>query len=224
MSGTVLPGSTTLPYVSFSGWQIVPMPAAPVPKQIDFSMNDTVGEVTSPFTFASQYQCWAGGDYWKLNVSLPPMPKASADQWVAWFGALRGKTNVFQIGDGTHAYPSTFGTINALSPVTDGVNNATSIMLSTRGWTPGTTVFNPGDYIQLGYRLHVIVGSSGYVADANGKCNLELWPSLRETLGDGTPIDFTQPMGLFRLQENERQYSAVSDRLYRLSFKAVEAR
>jgi|GEM_PF-559814 len=224
MSGTTLPGSVTLPYVTFSGWQIVPMPTTPAPKEIDFTQTDSVGEVTSPFTLTSQYQYWSGGDYWKLNVSLPNMVKANADKWTAWFGALRGKTNVFQIGDRSHVYPSTYSAIKNLSPVTDGLNNATSIVLATRGWTPNLVIFNPGDYIQIGYRLHLVVGTLPYQADANGKCGLELWPSLRESPADGTPINFVNTMGLFRLQDNERNFSAVSTKTYALSFKAVEAR
>lgn len=226
MSGTILPGSTALPYASFSGWQIVPMPTAPAPRQVDFSQNDTVGEVTSPFTFTGQHQYWAGGDYWKLNVSLPSMPKRQADKWIGWFGALRGKTNVFQFGPPEHRYPSTYGTINALSPVIDGANNSTSIMIATRGWTPNYEVLNPGDYIQIGYRLYLIVGppDAGYVADADGKCTLEIWPSLREALTDGVAITFVDPQGMFRLQDNERQYSAAAGKPYALSFKAVEAR
>lgn len=220
----VLPGSSSLPYATFNGWQIIPMPTHPAPREVDFSMSDTVGQVTSPFSLTSQQQYWAGGDYWKLNVSLPPMSQTYAMKWRAWMGALRGVTNVFQIGDPLHIYPSTLAIVNGVTPVTNGQNNATSIVLATRGWPVNATVLNPGDYLQIGYRLYMVAGSSSVISDGTGTCTIEVWPSLRESPADGTQINLTNPTGLFRLQTNERDYTSNFDHLDRLSFKAVEAR
>ncbi len=41
-------------YTQFNGWNIIPMPAKPVARQIDFSMTDSVGQTTSPYTRQSQ--------------------------------------------------------------------------------------------------------------------------------------------------------------------------
>src|ERR1700739_1406165 len=61
---------------------------------------DNVGLVTNPFTMQTQTQTWSGGDMWKAQITLPPMTRAQAAPWLAFFGALRGVANVFQLGYG----------------------------------------------------------------------------------------------------------------------------
>lgn len=211
-------------YTTFNGWNIVPMPASPGERTIQFSMTDTVGETSSPWTKQSQVQQWPGADWWELELQLPPLTLAQARQWRAWLAALRGKANVFQIGDPL----ATLGGTPQGTPVcisTTNYNLASSTVLYTQGWTPNASnLLVPGDYLQIGYRLHMVAGVTPVSSNASGQAAFEIWPSLRESatgvalqLGPGTT-------GLFRLADNKRQFSESYTRLFGLTFKAVEAR
>jgi hypothetical protein len=58
----------------------------------------------SPFTYASQAQASAG-QMWQADVTLPPMTRADAEQWVAWLVSLRGSFGTFLMGDPIGASP-----------------------------------------------------------------------------------------------------------------------
>jgi hypothetical protein len=209
-------------YAQFNGWNIVPMPSGPSAKQIDFSANDTVGETSSPFTRQSQIQQWSGGDWWEVNVSLPPMRLQRANQWIAWLMALRGKANVFQLGDPLGRFP--LGNASG-APLINGVHAAGITTIATKGWTAGAkNVLLPGDYFQIGVRLHKVAQLTAVDADANGLATFDIWPSLREAPADGTAIITSGTSGLFRLADNRREWSVSTAKLYGISFKCIEAR
>lgn len=207
-------------YSIFNGWSIIPMPSSPSPKQIDFSINDSVGSTMSPFTRQSQIQQWPGADWWEANVSLPAMSLRRANQWIAWLMALRGKANVFQLGDPVGRLP--LGSASG-APVMDGAQAAMATTISTKGWTASAkSVLCCGDYVQIGYRFHKALTDAD--ADSNGKATIEIWPSLREAVADGTAIITNGTTGLFRLADNKREWSVNTGRLYGISFRAIEAR
>lgn len=208
-------------YTTFNNWNIIPLPSI-CPRQIDFGGTDSVAVNYSPFTMQSQAIQWAGADWWDINVSYAPMKLPQANQLIAFLLSLRGMANVFQIGDPLGAKPqgSPTGT-----PVVDGVQQPMGIYLNTRGWTPNRgNLLLPGDYLQLNYRLHRVVGVAPVQSDANGKAQIEIWPSLREAPTDGQSIILTNTTGLFRLSDNRREWTARETRLFGLSFKAIEAR
>lgn len=207
-------------YQQWNGLNIIPMPTSPKPKQIDFAISDAIGMTSSPFTGQAQVQRFPGGDNWSWNVSLPPMRKQQASQWIAFLMALRGKFNVFQLGDPAGVLPmgTPLGT-----PVVDGAQAAMATTLATRGWTASANkVLCAGDYIQIGYRLHQVLADVN--ADANGKASFEIWPSLREAVADGSSIITSGTTGLFRLAENKREWSVNAAKHYGISFRVMEAR
>jgi hypothetical protein len=78
----------------------------------------------------------------------------------------------------------------------------------------------PGDYIQIGLRLHQITAQVN--ADASGNATLAIWPSLRETPAGGTAIALVNPVGVFRLSSNKRQWHASPASLTELGFSCNE--
>jgi hypothetical protein len=213
-------------YTTFNGWNIIPMPATPAARQIDFTIHDSVGETQSPFTMQSQVQAWPGADWWELNVSLPAMKRPAANAWIAWLMELRGKLNVFSIGDPLGAHP--LGAPQG-APVCDGTspgyNLAMSTTLFTKGWKPSTLrLLLPGDYLQVGYRLHQVAGVVPIGSDSAGKAQVSVWPSLREQPVDGQAIVLNKTTGLFRLSDNKRDWTARQTKTYTIAFKATEAR
>jgi hypothetical protein len=109
------------------------------------------------------------------------------------------------------------------APKTRDLQLASATILRTTGWTPNAVgLLLPGDYIQLGVRLHKSVVTVS--ADALGNADIEIWPSLREAVAPNVPIITDHCVGLFRLAENKRTWSVSETKTYGISFKATEAR
>jgi hypothetical protein len=151
---------------------------------------------------------------------MPQMTQADKSVWSAFFGECRGITNTFYLFDPLHRHPA--GTPQG-TPVVNGVNVAMSTNLNVRGFTPNTfRHLLPGDYLQLGHRLHEVMDVVN--SDANGNATISLWPSIREATADGDPIILNNPQGLFRITTNRRSVLTTETRLSSLSFQAREAR
>ncbi|HLH35995.1 MAG TPA: hypothetical protein VKX41_15085 [Alloacidobacterium sp.] len=211
--------------IGSNSYNLVALPAAPGFVEVSFSMNDTVAEVLSPFSRQSpQVQAWPGADWWEAQATLPPMPRAQAAAWQAFLAEMRGKSNVVQLGDplGVHPQGAPLGV-----PVVDGSNSANNMpgatTLYTKGWKTSTfRLLLPGDYIQIGYRLHVACEAVN--SDANGNAQVQIWPSLREQPADSSPLVLNGPKGIFRLADNKRGWHSSVAQLTSLSFSLVEAR
>jgi hypothetical protein len=206
---------------TFNGWNIISMPSSPAWRQLDFSAFDSVGIVQSPFTLQTQTQYWVGADHWTVNASLPPMSYTNARAWVAFLLECRGRLNVFSIGDPLGKKPS--GSPTGTPVVSTNYNLVTSTSLLTRGWRASTNrLLLPGDYIQIGYRLHAVVDPVN--SDSSGNATINLWPSLRDTTTDGQAITLTNTTGLFRLASNQRDFTFRETKTVGLSFKCEECR
>ena len=210
--------------ITFNGWNIVPMPTTPGFRSVEFAVSDTVAQVAQPFTQQSQFQAWPGGDWWEGTITLPKMSRVNAAQWLAFLMACKGMANTFLIGDPNAAVAQ--GLAKGI-PVVDSsisTNNApmTSALL-TRGWqTSSFRLLLPGDYIQIGYRMHVVLNTVN--SSSTGTATIQVYPSLREQPTDATPVILNKPKGLFRLASNKRNWSVDETRLFGLSFKIVEAK
>ena len=205
---------------SFNGASIVSFPSKPGIKSIQIHKNDTVAQSRSPFTGTSQFQSWPGADWLEADIALPQMTQADKSVWSAFFGELRGMANVFYLGDPGHRKPC--GKPLGL-PVVNGVNVPMATTLNTKGWTPNTfRLLLPGDYLQLGHRLHEVLEVVN--SEANGEASIVLYPSIREVTADSDPIILANPQGLFRLASNRRSVLTDETLLSGISFKIVEAR
>jgi hypothetical protein len=202
----------------------VPLPLSPGFRQVEWSQSDSVAETMSPFTRQSQYQTWPGADWWEATLGLPAMNRNSAAQWIAFQMALRGKLNCFQVGD---TYGKTPQGVPQGSPLVDGAVSSNNLKMTTtlhtKGWKVSTfRHLLPGDYVQIGLRLHTVLNTVN--SDSNGNAVLQLWPSLRETPVDGLALILHNCKGMFRLADNKRTWSQSETRLYGISLKIVEAR
>jgi hypothetical protein len=199
---------------------ILAFPSKPAPRQIELGMNDTNAIGRSPFTGQTQVQSWPGADMWDASIALPKLTAEDAAVWSAFLAETRGTLNVFFLSDPTYKGPR--GTLKG-SPVVSGVNNAMATVLNTRGWTASLyRLLLPGDYLQLGNRLHRVLDQVN--SDGSGNATISIWPTLREATADGDAINFNNPKGLFRFVSNRRSVLTDETRLSGVTLKAIEAR
>jgi len=192
-------------------------PAEPGPIRVTMRAHKVAAMNTSPFTFGQEVFAW-DGERWALDAALPPMREAEAEAWIAWRLALRGVVGTFHFGDPMRAAPR--GTVTG-SPVVDG-GGQTGATLATRGWDGELLA---GDNIQIGSgssaRLYKVLADAA--TDSDGEAALEIFPRLREGPADGAPIVTSNPVGLFRMADNDWSWDHEGAGIYGLSFRAVEA-
>ena len=212
-TSTITVGSNTYTLVSLPGW--------PGPADMVLEMNDAIASVQSPYVPSQiQTQEWVGADGWAGQITMPPLSNDQAADWEGFLAALRGKLNVFQIGDPRRAHPR--GQARGV-PVTASGNTALSHTLLTTGWTANIArLLLRGDMLQLGYHLYRVTDTVS--SDGSGNATIPVWPCLREAPSLAQQVIFSAPVGLWRLAENKRQAQFSKQRLTAVSFKIVEAR
>ena len=205
---------------TYKGQSIINFPASPGLRQLQIDMNDTVAMQRSPFVGTTQVQAWPGADFWTADLTLPQMNAANAAIWAAFLGECRGMQNCFYLGHPLYQHP--MGSAKG-APVVSGVNVPMATSLITRGWLPTNfRLLLPGDRIQIGFRLHMVLDVVD--SDASGNATISIWPSIREATADGEPVVLNKPQGLWRLADNKRSVLSTFNRFSSISFKLLEAR
>jgi hypothetical protein len=201
---------------------LVALPSSPGFRSLELSFSNAVAVVTSMFTGQSQVQRWPGADAWSGTLTLPQMTQLQADAWIAALMQCQGMTNAVQIGDPMKTAPrgSALGSpkVNGIVPMAAGGST-----LYTYGWNVSKNgQLLPGDYLQVGYRLHRVLDQVN--SDVDGKAPISIWPSLREIPAADQPLILQSPKGLFRLATNKGTWSTDFTRLTSISFQITEHR
>jgi hypothetical protein len=190
-------------------------------RSIELRAVNAVAYSRSPFTFAGQAFAYSG-QMWQADVTLPPMKRADAEQWVAWLVSLRGSLGTFLLGDplGATARGVATGT-----PLIKG-GSQTGGTINIDGATSGVTGWlKAGDYVQIGSggtaRLHKVLQDAN--SDGSGNVTLELWPQVRTAPADNASVTVSSAKGLFRLASNEQAWSINEASIYGITFSAMEA-
>lgn len=186
-----------------------------------FHQRTLVGMSQSPFAGSQQTYEWPG-EWFEADFNLPPMKRSTAAAWVAFLVSLRGRLGTFLVGDPSAQSP--LGSAPG-SPVVNGANQ-TGISLATRGWTANRSgILLPGDYISVGAgattRLYMNLTQAN--SDSSGNATLDIFPTLRESPGDGAVIATANTKGTFRLAENKTDWDISAAMHLGLAFKAIEA-
>jgi hypothetical protein len=207
------------------------MPATPGMQTTGWTISSNVGVAISPFTRQQQTQEW-GGEMWKVKVTLPPMLRAKAAAWLGFFASLHGIAGAFMLGPTAMARPQGVGTgaianslhsVGVQGPFAFGDTNTNgAFSIRTAGWTPNVNgILLAGDFIQLGNRLHMIVSPEN--SDAGGAASFDIWPSIRETVADASPIITVNPQGMFRVDNNDLNFDIDDALTFSFAFNAMEA-
>ncbi|CAB4176623.1 hypothetical protein UFOVP1672_27 [uncultured Caudovirales phage] len=198
------------------------MPTAPGFVRVSFAPSFVVGVSNDPFALTQQVYRWPGAA-WNVEVELPRMRRAQAEEWLGFLLSLKGRYGTFYIGDPDAKIPRGLATGTA---VTTGTNTVRAESITTSGWTNnGTGILKRGDYIQIGTstsrRLYKVLTDAN--SGTSGLATFDIFPPLRATLATGTPITTGTTTGVFRLAQNTVNWDTNEMAVYGLSFSAVEA-
>lgn len=194
------------------------MPTNVSPRRVSFRAMNSIALTSSAFTYAQQVQS-NNADLWIIDVTLPPMVRERAEEWIAFLLTLQGQLGTFLIGDPLGAAPRGVATGTPL--VKDGMQ--TGRMLTTKGWTPSIAgILKAGDWIQIGQRGHKVLRDVN--SDTTGDAILDIWPKLREVPAEDDPIITEDVKILARLtSSNYEIWNADETLAYGLTFSAIEA-
>lgn len=184
---------------------------APVRTRFELMYMTAIAQ--SPFSGAQQVQDW-GGRLWMAEFSLPPMLRATADEWIAFFHKCRGRYGYFRAGDfdrrtarGTWGTPLVKGGSQSGNTLDiDGVGNA--------------TVRRAGDMFQLEDRLYQLVADD--TSDGSGNATITFEPSLRSSPANDAALTVSSPKGLFRLTTNSVPWDSDAIGVHGITFSAIE--
>lgn len=205
---------------TFNGITVVSTPAYPAAKSLDFTLTDYVAAASNAFSGQQQVNDWQAS-LLAMSVQLPPMRREYGADWSAFLMQCRGMANAFLMGDPTGATPQGSNLTTGSQPLVNGANQV-GYNLITKGWVPSAEkVLKRGDWIQVIYRLHKVLDDVD--ADSGGNAVLAIYPPLRDSLADGTPIITTNTQGLFRLASNTRKFSIGAAEIYGFQFDVREA-
>lgn len=191
---------------------------------IVLTAKNAVAVATSPFTLSTQVMQHQGSR-WEANVTLPPMKRAAAEEWIAFLISLNGQYGTFLLGDPNGATARGSASTAAGTPLVNGASQ-TGTTLNFDGVPNNATGYlKAGDYIQLGTGS----GSQLYkvLADANsngtGQISVDIWPSLRSSPADNAAVVVSGAKGLFRLSTPDSSFSIDNAAVYGINFSAIEA-
>jgi hypothetical protein len=199
------------------------MPSTPAFKNSEFALSRKVSVAESQFTGAQQvyeydYALWGG------TVTLPPMKRAQAAEWVAFLLKLHGRKGTFYLGDPDSKEPR--GDATGIITI-NGAHSAGATTISVDTSQNSTAdLFKVGDYIQIGTglssKLHMVVDDSAD-SDSSGVVSLNIEPQLKAALSGGETVTVSEPVGVMRLATNEARWSADHVSKYGISFAFQEA-
>ena len=191
---------------------LITMPSTPAFVSSRWSMARAVASSKSPFTGHEQVYPYDMA-CWQATMTLPPMKRAQAGAWQAFFMLLKGRANTFLLGDPDGKSPQ--GGATTCSVASTGAIEATSISLTLNG------TVKAGDYVQFGTgatsQLHMIT------ADANaGTVTASIEPALKVAVGTGT-ASVLNTACVMRMDDNKLGWDADHVSKYGFSFSCTEA-
>ena len=190
-------------------------------KAVTIRARNIVAMSASPFT--GQQQVYKHqGQWWEMEVTLPPMKQDAAEDMAAVLIKLNGQYGTFLLGDPANTAPRGIG---SGTPLVKGANQ-TGDSLLTDGWTPSITrILKAGDWIQLGSasstRLHKVLDDVN--SDGGGNATLQIWPALRSSPADNATITVNNAKGRWRLSSNDINYNIEAGKIYGMTFACMEA-
>jgi hypothetical protein len=213
----------------------------------NLKMRTSVSVNESPFSFTQQVYNWQG-ERWEIDVVLPLMKRAVAEQYKSFLASLKGKFGTFLMyipssRENLGNYLDTSKQLLTISgddiTTISGVDIWTSVgepycisgLVGSKALTLSGMVASTPGALKAGDYFHIGTGSSTRLykilkdvnSNSNGEATIDIFPALRRDIIHGEQIELEQPRGLFRLNSNVTEFPSDYNNLFSLSFSAVEA-
>ena len=191
--------------------------------QIELRATNAVARSTSPFTFSGQVHAYSGSA-WSADVTLPSIRRDLAEDWIAFLLSLRGQLGTFYLGDPNAATPRGSARDSHSIATSAAVSSGSSIGIDG-ALTSVTGYLKAGDYLQVGTgnsrQLFKVL--SDVNTNSSGEATVDVWPNVRTSIANNSPLTVENTTGLFELASNEQSYSINEASQYGISFGAKEA-
>jgi len=172
----------------------------------------------SPFTGSTQVLSY-DGQWWEMDVTLPPMTASEAAEWLAFGSLLRGRYNTFSMGIPGKA--TARGSVGG-TPLVNGSSQTGSSLIIDGATTSQTGWIKAADFFQLGVdenaRLYMATADAN--SDGSGNVTMTIWPDLVTPLDNAT-VTVSSPVGAWRMASPDRVWDIETAEIYGLSFTAV---
>lgn len=187
---------------------------------IVITARNSVAVATSPFTLTTQVMQHQGSR-WEASVTLPPMKRASAEEWIAFLISLNGAYGTFLLGDPMGATARGSASTAAGTPLVNGGSQTGSTLNIDGAPNNATGYLKAGDYIQVGTNLYKVLADAN--SNGSGQVSIDIWPRLRSSPADNAAVVVAGAKGLFRLSSSDASFSIDNASVYGINFSAVEA-
>lgn len=192
-------------------------------RSIELRTINAVAYSRSPFTFSGQVHAYAG-QMWQADVTLKPMRRSDAEEWISWLVSLKGQFGTFYLGDPLACTPR--GSARDADTITvDGATTSGNTIDIQSAPVSTTNYLKAGDYLQIGTgtsrQLFKVLQNVS--TDSSGTATVDVWPNVRTSIADNASVTVQSTQGLFRLASNETSWSVNEASIYGLTFGAMEA-
>lgn len=192
-------------------------------RSIELRTINAVAYSRSPFTFSGQVHAYAG-QMWQADVTLKPMRRSDAEEWISWLVSLKGQFGTFYLGDPLACTPR--GSARDADTITvDGATTSGNTIDIQSAPVSTTNYLKAGDYLQIGTGIsrQLFKVLQNVSTDSSGTATVDVWPNVRTSIADNASVTVQSTQGLFRLASNETSWSVNEASIYGLTFGAMEA-
>ena len=169
------------------------LPSTPAQRTIELLPDHKTAITRGEFSFVRQSHDY-NADHLGALVTLPPMKRADAAEWMSVFLNLKGVGNTFLMGIDAHA------TARGIATGTPQVKGAsqTGDELITDGWTATQTgIMKAFDGFSIANKLILVTEDAN--SDGSGDATLTIWPYIQTAFADNASIDVSSPKGTWYL-------------------------
>lgn len=197
---------------------VATQPTDPGIQEITWIPETVVARSESPFTLKRQTYDY-GSSRWKAIVKLPPMTRAKAQAWMAFFASLKG--GEFYLSDSSKASVVSGETASLSATVASG-----AALIATQGWTPSTAdLLTAGDWFDVAANngnTALFQVLENVTSDGSGNANVSVFPNVRTQINSGAVLNFTNPKGVFVIDDTPSFRFDVNKLLSGLSFECSQ--
>lgn len=176
---------------------------------IKMSVRFMSSNTPTAYTLQDDTYRWPGTQITGL-VTLKPMKRIDAEDWVGWQTSLKGHMGTFYIGDPQATAP--LGTALNGTITGDAMDEGVTVAMS------GTLA--RGDWLQIGVGADRTLHKVDQAASGNG--DLDISPGLRKNRVAET-FTTVNPTGVFRLPRQTAEWDVNRMSMYGITFPIQEA-